>query len=319
MAFPYVVIKREDQEPMMERNDTLSYWIRITDRNSTSTDPSTCSLSILDPCKNEILAYSAMTKESAGLYYYNYTFPATAMYGKYTLRVRMSDGTNVTIDDGEVFVMPWNLMDATRYKSGIADTKSIPNNRLANLCWGAYKEALSESFIRHKRESPSGNPSTGVLYDGSNTSFRTKHYPIADKDGDGSVTGWGEQSCSTDVNCEWYDSNNAWNQGKVTLIQAKSGDITITQTSGIAIPSNNKGVYLYYHEEPREYDEEIFREAVAYLAAHNVMESLKGLDRVTLADIDRNKIMIEKDADRFKRKYHELLNNTIRPRVKGTR
>lgn len=319
MTFPYIVIPKYEQEPMMERGDTLAFWIKITDKDSTATDPSTCSLSVIDPCRNTLLAYTDMTKDSVGNYYYNYNISATAMYGKYTLRVKMTDGTNATIYNNEMFVMPWNLMDETRYKSGVADTKTIPNNRLANLCWSAYREALSDVFIRHDKQQPMRNPATGVLYDGSNTSFRTKHYPLADKDGDGTVTGWGQQSCSTDVNCEWYDSNDAWNQGKVTVTEAKGGEITVTQTDGSAIPQNNNGVYLYYQEEPHEYNEALFRDAVAYLAAHNVMETLKGLDRVTLADIDRNKVMIEKDANRFKRKYRELLSKTVRPRIAGTR
>jgi len=319
MTFPYLVIPLYEQEPIMERGDTLSFWIRIMDKDSTVTDPSTVSLSILDPCKNTILSATAMTSDTAGTYYYNYNVGATAMYGKYTLRTTLGDGTNTTIYDNEIYIMPWNVMDETRSKSGMNDEKSLPNNVLANLCWSAYKETLAQLFVRHYAEYPDGNPTTNLYFDGTNKSFKTRYHPIADHDGDGIVTGWGEQSCSTDVNCEWYDSSNIWHQGKVSVTQAKSGEIQLMQTSGNAIPSTNTGVYVYYHTEPPQYDEEIFREAVAYLAAHNAMETLKRLDRVTLADLNTNRIMIEKDADRFKRKYKELLRLIIKTRIRGTR
>ncbi|GAF92664.1 unnamed protein product, partial [marine sediment metagenome] len=66
-------------------------------------------------------------------------------------------------------------------------TNDIEDEDLSHIAWTSYKESLEEIYLHHYKESPKGDPDTGVGFNGTNTTFQTKHSPIADIDGDGTI------------------------------------------------------------------------------------------------------------------------------------
>ena len=302
---------------IFERGETFSHWVTIRDRDNAKTDPSTVSMSIIDPHDNTVLTYSNMTKDSTGVYYYDHDLSSTATYGRYKVYVRTKTGTHQGMLHDEFFIMPWKLEEGIRRKLGIT-SNDIDDEDLSHIAWTSYKEALRDVYNHHYKETPSCNPDTGEGFDGTNTSFQTKHYPIADIEGDGTVGD--SDDAEADITCWWINSAGHRNTGYVNITQVDNGEITITQSGGVtAIPSNNEGVYLDYWSEYDSYNEFIFREAVSYLAAHYVNLRLSELDKVTIADINSNRPIVLKSQNRYLREYKRLMDLVRKPRIRGVR
>jgi len=303
---------------IFERGETYSNWTTIRDRNNVKVDPTTVKITIYDPCNSILVNEQDMTKSSTGLYYYNYdTISSTATYGKYKTKVVATSGSSqVGTYISHFYVMPWKVEENVRQKIGITDEKDIDDNALSELCWISYKKVLRDAYIHVYKVVPLGNPDTGVGFDGTNTSFQTPSYPIADINGDGDVSG--TASCATDIWCWWIDSSGSRNEGFVSVTNSKNGEISLYQSDGVTpIPQNNDGVYLEYWREFNTFDEFLFREAVSYLAAHYVNLRLTERDKVTLADISKNTPIVMLYPDRFWNEYRKLLKKVSKPRIGG--
>jgi len=307
---------------IFERSDTFSHWVTIYDRDNTKTDPSTVSMSIIDPYGNTVLSYGSggMTKDSTGVYYYDHDISSTATYGRYEVRVKTMSGAgsgHLGIIYDEFFIMPWKLEESVRRKMGIS-TNDINDDDLSHIAWMAYQESLRDVYNHHYKEKPNGNPDTGTGFNGTNTSFQTKHYPIADIGGDGSIGD--SDDPESDITGWWIDNAGHHNTCDINITQSDNGEITITQDDGTtAIPSNNEGVYLDYWSEYGNYNEFVYREAVSFLAAHYVNLRFTERDKVTIADINANKPVVIKHPNRFMREYKRLVDSVRKPRILGVR
>lgn len=300
------------------RNETYVHRTTLRDRNNRLVDTDWKLITIYDPCSNALISNGSMTRESKGEYYYNYSIESTATYGRYTSTVSFSNtGGAVGMDNDEFYVLPWDAAKNTRQISGISSSKSIEDKDLEDIIWMSYKEALKEVHSHHYNDTPQGNPDTGATFDGSNTGFQTRHHPIADSDGDGDVLGYGQSSCGTDITLWWKNSAGRRQLGKVTVTDSVNGEITLTQTTGAAIPSTQEGVYLDYYSEHGSFNEYIFQQAVSYLAAHYVEQRLKQADRVTMADLNRNQMIMVKNENRFFYTYKRLLGLVRQPMIGG--
>ena len=309
---------------IFERNETFSYWITIRDRNGAKVDPTWVKETIYDPCNHEILSAQAMTKDVTGVYYYDTQLSSTATYGRYRVLAESLAGTGqYSRQMEEFFVMPYKLEDSVRRKVGLDDDKDISDDDLSHISWTSYKEALREIYAHHYGEIPRGNPDTGVGFNGTNTSFQTSHFPIADIGGDGSVTGTdagvaGTNYCEQDIKCWWINSAGSRVEGRVNVDNYRNGELSIYQEGvATAIPSNHEGVYIDYWSQYDSYDEFLFREAVAYLAAHYVNLRLTERDNVTLADIRSNQPIILKQPNRFYKEYRRILKLIRKPKITG--
>jgi len=304
---------------IFERSETYAHWVTIKDRDNTLVTPSSVSITIYDPCDFILVDSAAMTNSSTGVYYYNYdTIQSTATYGKYEVKVvsRAASG-QVGIYESEFYVMPWKLEKDVRQITGASETKDVDDDALADLCWKSYLEALHDVYIHHYNDTPGCNPDTGAGVDGTNTSFKTHSYPIADINGDGTVTG-NNTSCATDIKCWWINNAGSRQNGVVTINNYRNGEINIYQNDGTtAIPSDNEGVYLDYWSEYRTYDEDMFRDAVAHLTADRLVRRFKEADRVTIADLASNIPIITKDDRRYYYKYKQIINRVRKPLVGG--
>lgn len=259
------------------------------------------------------------TNYGDGDYYYNQALSSTATYGKYSVKVTATTAaSNVAIDKSSFYILPWNASEEVRDITGIGEKNDISDSSLENIIWISYLEALRDVYQHHYKERPSPNPDTGAGVDGANTTFQTYRHPIADIGGDGTVKGFGEQSCGTDISGWWIDSSGHYNKAKITVTNAYNGEITIYQADDTTpIPNNYDGLYLDYWSEYNSFDETLFYQAVNYLAANNVMLRLKEVDRVTLGDLASNMPIIEKDSNRFYKKYKSLLKKISKPLFTG--
>lgn len=303
-----------------ERGENNYYVIKIKDIEAQSyTDPSTVSLSIYNNCGEELVSNAAMTKSDTGIYYYNYLIPADARFGEYEIKVTASNVTDTisTIYKDKFYVLPWNAIYEVRRYSGITSEKSISNHDIAAIIWEAYKEALDCVYVAHHNETPKCDPDTGAWFNGTNTTFATPYPLIADRYGDGTVTGYGEISCLTDISGWWKDSDGDCHKLKITVNEAHCGNITVTQLDGNPIPSSMKWVHLDYWTEWKTYDETLFRLAVAYLAAHKCIIRFQELDKATLADLYSNREMITQHLDRMLNEYEKTMKKIRRPIVGG--
>lgn len=304
----------ERGETYVHRTDTRQ---KVGD-NWVKTNVSKVSLSIYDPCGHALILNQSMTSDPVGKYYYNYNLSSSATYGRYkTITTAYSTGGNISINQNKFYIMPWKLEDEIRSITGAADEKSISDDDLSHIAWMSYIESLRDIYGHRYGETPLGDPNTGNAFNGSNTAFQTPGYPIADIGGDGIVTGWGQQSCGTDVNFWWMDNAGSRQQGKVTVNKANNGELTITQTSGAAIPSDNEGTYLEYWTEYNTFNSFILEQAVTYLAAHYISLRFAEIDKVNMADIRNSNPLLVINPKRFKDEYYRKIDFVRPPLAMG--
>lgn len=293
---------------IFEKGEHYVHRITLRDRTGVKTSASTVTDEIIDPCGNILLYDASMTLESVGEYYYNFQLSSNATYGKYrTIVVAVNATGKIAKFESEFYIMPWKIDKDIRQITGISETKSISDDDICDIAWNSYKYALRDVFTHHYKDSPNS-------VNGSTTVYQTSFYPIADIFGDGSVTGW-STSCASDITGYWIDSNYHYNKARVNVTEAKNGEITLYQSDGVsAIPTSNNGVYLDYWSEYDNFDLEIFRRAVAYLSAHEVVNRFNELDRTTLADLNSNRPVIISSPKRFYYEYKRYIRMIRNPR-----
>ena len=302
------------ENSIYERGEENYYVAKIKNIDGNAyVDPSSVSITIYDPCSNVTIDSVAMITLTSGHYYYSYTIPNDAIFGKYEIEIKASSPTYSTVYKDKFFVLPWNIIYDTRRYSGITAQKSVSDHDIAGIIWEAYLEALREVYLYWYAVTPNCNPDTGAWFDGVNTTFSTKNAELADANGDGVVTGYGETSCGTDVDGYWIDSSGDCHQLKITVLDAKCGKLTITQLDGTPIPNSNCLVKISYYTKWRTFNMDIFKSAVAFLAAHKCITRFKELDKATLADLHSNKIVILDDRNRMEKAYKKAMRKISRP------
>jgi len=294
--------------------ETYVHRLLILDRDNANVYPVSVEMNIYDRCGNQVVTDGSMVTDATGYYEYAYSIPTDCLYGEYTVKVIATDSDNqVAIFEDYFYVFPWNIIHDVRRYSGIKSKKSINEHDIAALIWEAYNEALDEVYEYWHNDIPNCNPDDSKWFDGTNTVFETKHSPIADRDGDGTVQGYGEASCGTDIDGWWKDADGDCHRVYITVNDAHCGKITITQTDGTAIPNNAEWVRINYHTEWETYNERMFRFAVAYLAAYKCIEAFKALDKATMADLHSNKQDIYMNKNRMEKLYKRTMRKIKKP------
>ena len=303
---------------VFECEETYNHRIRIRDRDGTLVYPTTVYFNLYDNCGNELVVDAAMATDATGTYEYEYSIPTDCLYGEYDIKVIATDASgSKSVFSDSFYVFPWKCLSQIRSVSGIAERKSIDDDDLARIAWDAYQEVLAEIYEHHDWEKVKMDPNVNLSFDGTNKTFRINvcnYDELADRYGDGQVTGWGETSCGTDIDGYWIDANYARQQLKITLADAITGRVTLEQTTGAAIPANHNGVRVSYSTRSELWDERLFRKAVVYLAGFEVTQRFSELDRVSLADIESNKAVFIADPRRLERIYkktRDKVRNTM--------
>jgi len=293
------------------RGDSVFTQINIKEiLTNTMTDPSSVSLSIYNPNGVALISDSAMAHTVAGVYDYDYSIPTDACFGVYSIKIETETYDSLSYFNFVVF--PWDVNSRVRIISGSVQQNDISDYKLSLLAWNAYGETLGEIYELHEYEYPKCDPVSGEYLNGSNKRFKLYNYPIADSNGDGEVTGYGESSCGADVTMGYMDSTGATQIGKAKVIDSTIGLIELTDIAGNALPQSTKRVWTNYYTQSPTYNQDLMREAVAYLTAHKVMVSFKELGKATLNDLQSNR---EKEINRFLTRYQEIIEKIGFPMI----
>ena len=307
-------ISTKYEDAIYERGENNYYVAKIKNIDmSANVDPSSVSITIYMPCSTITINSEAMTRLTTGEYIYSYNIPNDAIFGQYEVIVTASSPTYKSIYKDKFYVLPWNVTYDTRRYAGLSSKNSVSDHDIAGIIWEAYLEALKKVYSYHYDENVKCNPDTGAWFDGTNTTFATKCGKLADSNGDGIVTGYGETSCGTDVSGWWKDVNGNCHQLKITVLDEKCGLLTITQLDGTPIPSTQQGVKVSYATEWRTFNLDLFKSAVAFLAAHKCIVRFRELGKATQADLKSNKAMILEDLNRMKIAYNKVMNKISKP------
>lgn len=289
------------------RSDSYFIQIKIVDALSNAlTDPTTVKISINNPCGTALIASQDMTKSATGKYYYNYSIASDAPYGKYSVKVATTSETCVRYFNYVIF--PWDTVSQIRTLLGSYRQNDITDYKIAIVAWDAYIDTLMSIYDFHFDEKPLCNPDDGSWFDGTNKKFKLRNYPIADFDGDGVVSGYGEATCTMDVQVRWIDNTGNSIAGKVVVSNSRNGIVELTKADGSAIPQDNEGVFVTYHTEAESYNQLLMREAVSYRTAHKLLQSFQSLDKATMADLQVNEQKLESDLYRMKKLYQSIID-----------
>jgi hypothetical protein len=178
-------------------------------------------------------------------------------------------------------------------------------------------ELNSEIYELHYDESPTCDPDVGVLFDGTNKTVKTIFGNLADFNGDGTITGFGEKSCGTDVTGYWLDIDYNKYKCNITVVDSVTGRLTLTKLDGTAIPNTNNGVFIEYYTQYDSYDNVLQKEAISYLAAHKVVKRFGELDRSTLVDLSSNRFIFLADPNKLLIMYENIRDKIRRPMFDG--
>jgi len=88
---------------LLDITETAIIEVEVKDNAGNYVDPITSiTITITDPDGTEVVSGAAMSKSAVGQYYYDYTIPSGAVKGCYLVKVTVTDGARVTIEQ-EVF------------------------------------------------------------------------------------------------------------------------------------------------------------------------------------------------------------------------
>lgn len=307
------IITQPKEHGVYFRGDSIFTQINIKGiTTNTLTDPSSVSISVYNPCGDTLVNAVSMPSSAIGVYEYDYSIPVNATYGVYSIKVETTNYDSLSYYNFVVF--PWDVISQIRTISGAAQQNDISDYKLALIAWDAYVETLGEIYNNVYNARPLCDPSVNVYLDGVNKKFQLPNYPIADLDGDTVVTGFGEQSCGTDVASTYIDNSGNIKKGRVKVIDAENGLVELTDETDSAFPITTKRIQISYSIESPTYDESLMREAVAYLAAYKAMIAMKSLDKATLGDLQSNRALTEK---RFLTRYEDLIEQIGFPMIDG--
>jgi len=308
----------EQKNVICERAETNFIKINIKNESHVLVDPTSVSITIRSPCGTDLITAQAMSTSATGVYEYYYEIAADALYGEYEVEIiATSPSVYTNIYRDRYILLPWNATQEVRRKAGILSKKSVDDKDIALIILEAYEEILEEVYVLHENETFLCNPDDGKWVDGTNKVFAVKNPPIADYNGDGSVTGADGTSCISDITLLWKDADGDCHDGKVTVNESKCGNVTLTQDDDSALPADLQWATVTYRTEWRTFNEKILRKAVVYLAAYECLIKFTSLQGTTQADLNPNVIKFNVRRKSLQAKYKKLRRKIRRPIVGG--
>jgi len=300
---------------VFQREEVFYHWITFRDRANALYDPTTVAITITDPCGTVVVNGIAMVNDSTGVYYYNYPIPVDGVYGRWDVKVVATDVGEDSIFKDKMFLLPWDAVEQVRELSGITSKKSVDDDTIARIIWESYGETLDKVHKLRKNETFKCNPDDGSWINGTNKVFEVKNPPIADYNGDGSVTGADGTNCTSDITLLWKDADGDCHAGKVTVNESECGKVTLTKSDDAALPSDLKWAKVTYHTEWRTFQVSLLRKAVSYLASYECLIRFTELGGVTQADLNPNVIKFNVRRKMLQDKYSSILRLIKKPIV----
>jgi len=313
----YFRLIRTDTARVYTAGDVVHVEVKVYDTDGNLVSPDNVKAYLYNPCGDEVES-QFMTETATGVFELNFNkLPDGYKVGKWLLRFEAKQSTTIyNYLESYIVVLPKdsNLISEVRLLAGIDSRKQIDDNELAFIIWNAWYEVAKEIF-EEVEETPCSNPTTGALFDGSNKLFKISKPPIADITGDGSVKGYGESSCATDIDGYWIDEDGIYHKLKISNVSDEIGTINITQLDGTAIPSSAKSVKVHYYSQWRFFDKYMFYKAVAYLAAHECLIRLQSLRATTMADVASNERRIIMSPNRMYKEFRRIIKYIRKPQI----
>jgi len=266
------------------------YIYRVKFRvDNTPSDVTEADLMINTPCmKNSFI--TEMERLSESLYQGNYSIPTDAEYGEYEVEITAITGDATSKFTDSFIILPWNIIENIRKTSGIKECNDINNDDIALITWNAYLEARNDIFRTHIHELV--NQCTYELED----EYYVRTHIVTEY-----------TACDEDIISGHY-INSMGNKKSATIIvtDAVNGKIKILDESGNSLPGDTCHIYVTYKTYSPSFTESLFKKAVIYLAAHEIIIRLHELDKATLADVRSNRETILANPNRMYENYKRI-------------
>jgi hypothetical protein len=288
---------------VFERGETYYHQRKFYNEGSIVT-PDTASMKIEFPCGTGSTSKSMAS--TAGVYFADYDIPSNATYGEYTVIVTMTIGDDVSKFIESFYILPWNIIQQVRGAAGIKESNDVDDNDIALICWNSYLEAKELAFQRNI-DVPLHTDGYHLI-DGSNKTF----YVIGTR----LVSGY--STCDEDDISGYYvDCYGERKELTISISDAIHGEITVADENGDALSNTVCNVYITYRTHTAAFTEQLFKKAVTYLSAHEVVLRFNELDKATLADLSSNRMIVLANPDRMLKQFKQTMKKIKALRVGG--
>ncbi|MBO8173502.1 MAG: hypothetical protein H0Z33_16665 [Bacillaceae bacterium] len=183
---------------------------------------------------------------------------------------------------------------AIRALTGLT-TEDVEDGDIATIMQLANRIVLNTVQVRVNKET-----STPLTDD--NTVFQTKHYPIADKDGDGEVT-------ANDITVEALSPTRGfsmWRELTISELNPPYGLIRLSTP-----PTNGERVFITYAYIPPGVGTEDLDDLVNLMASHLLTLRLQNPDTVAITDLGANELVVKKTDTKFLDVYKLKLSTVM--------
>jgi hypothetical protein len=193
---------------------------------------------------------------------------------------------------------------------GTDEEIAIMDEQLIALIGVTEKIVRRDVFQYKESITPSGNPQTGVTWNGSNTSFNLGE-SVMDYDFDESTT--------DDVSGTWIDSTYAPQTLSIVVSNARYGRLTIKQADTItALPASAISVSVDYYTNDEQIPFPVLEDMGTYLCAHLCQLRMTEPRKVSLIDLESNKRFLNLTNTEFYKQYNKLVNEYQLPELRAS-
>lgn len=203
----------------------------------------------------------------------------------------------------------WTLPQKVRDEIGIGSDEILNDRQIENLIREAQEQVKEDLFTYHHDEEVD-NSRAGNSWNGNNTTFNTKYYPIMDSNYDFTID-------NNDIKGRWIDTSYNPQDATVTVSNATYGVLTITQQDSSAIPSSANTLCVDYYSCERDISKNHLENLTTILAAHYVMNSIKAGTSVSMTDLQKNEKLILQNPRQYQDKYISLLKQLQGRSIRG--
>lgn len=198
-----------------------------------------------------------------------------------------------------------------RQVSGISSSTDISDTDLTQLLTYSDTRVISDLYKHIYHESIGANPDTGNLWNGTNYTFQVQQPPIADRDASGTVD-------DSDITVTWIDSDyGVHTDATVTIVSASEGIITIKNGSD-PLASTVLYVWVDYDTPYGMVNSTLLDLASALYCSHLAHLRVTEPDKVTLADLESNRPLVEVRMTRFLEEYNRIIREVHYPKLRST-
>jgi len=296
----------EDDVGIIQRGEYLHLDTKFRD-DKTSVNPTSVTAIVTYPCSTATGSVSFATTSTTGLWEGSWSVPNNAAYGEYRISIDAVYNSHTYSFETFFYVLPWNIMQHVKSLSGVKQSNDVADKDLALICWNAYLEAKEKVFQLVIEENI--NQDSNHCIDGSNKVFYAcnKHivsnHTVCDED---------------DIYGYYRDADYEWNDLTISITDADKGKLSIADKDGNALDGSLcSKIHYNYRIKSRTFKEQVFKKAVAYLAAHETILRFNELDKVTLADMNSNEKIILANPDRMLKQYNKTIKKISKIKVNG--